>query len=113
MAVPTTGMRMEKMIVGTPNTEAAAGEVRADSIFNFVPPFYNSTGRFYGRADFAVVADRAEDSKAIPWERDLAATCRQVTDGGSQAKGACISRIAASGNSPGQKTEDRKQKTVH
>jgi hypothetical protein len=31
--VPTTGMRMEKMIVGIPSTEAAAGDIRADSIF--------------------------------------------------------------------------------
>ena len=38
--VPTTGIRIEKMIVGMPPTEAAAGEVRTDSISNQVPPYF-------------------------------------------------------------------------
>jgi hypothetical protein len=42
MAVPTTGIRMEKMIVGMPNTEAAAGEVKADPILNIIPPLFVS-----------------------------------------------------------------------
>jgi hypothetical protein len=32
MAVPKSGMRMEKITAGIPNIEAAAGEVNADSI---------------------------------------------------------------------------------
>jgi hypothetical protein len=40
MAVPTAGIKIEKIIVGMPNTEAAAGEVKADSILNLIPPLF-------------------------------------------------------------------------
>jgi hypothetical protein len=40
---------MAKTAVGMPKIEAAAGEVKTDSIFKVVPPFYNSNHRFCGR----------------------------------------------------------------
>ena len=48
MAIPATGMKMEKIIAGIPNIEAAAGEVNADSITWVYPPFCNLTDRFRG-----------------------------------------------------------------
>jgi hypothetical protein len=46
MAKPTVGTKMEKIIVGIPNTAAAAGEIKADSILNSVPPLYLYLHRF-------------------------------------------------------------------
>jgi hypothetical protein len=47
MATPTTGMNMEKMIVGIPATVAAAGEISADSIIS-VFPFFESYAKSIG-----------------------------------------------------------------
>jgi len=46
VAVPTAGIRMEKIIVGIPNTAAAVGEVKADSILSSVPLLYLHLHRF-------------------------------------------------------------------
>jgi hypothetical protein len=69
MAVPETGIRIEKIIAGIPNTEAAAGEIKADSILSNVPPplFASASIQPYFRLCF-------------------------------QTKKACISRLRASGN---------------
>jgi hypothetical protein len=46
MAIPATGIRIEKIIAGIPNTEAAAGEVKADSILSNVALLYLHLHRF-------------------------------------------------------------------
>jgi hypothetical protein len=48
MAIPITGMKMEKITAGIPNIEAAAGEVNADSITWVCPLLCNLTDRFRG-----------------------------------------------------------------
>ena len=53
MAVPETGIRIEKIIAGIPNTEAAAGEVKADSILSNVALLYLHLHRFNHILGFA------------------------------------------------------------
>jgi hypothetical protein len=72
MAIPVTGMRIEKMMVGMPAIEAAAGEINADSIVSVFP---------FG-VSYAITV-----GYVLLW---------MITH--SESKGACISRLSPSSN---------------